>query len=74
MLIPILQGLSKEEIISHLPAIIELPTNVLKIAIQKILHKSQTEQSLNPITPSDVLVALHLMDIKIINVKKIILG
>jgi len=64
-LIPILPGLSKNETIAHLPKLIELPTNIVKTVINRILHNKPS-----PLSPSELLIALHLMDPKVVSLKK----
>lgn len=57
-LIPIIPGLDKDEIISFLPKLITLPTNILKTAITRIAQHTHS------ISPAELLVSLHLIDTK----------
>jgi len=69
LLIPILGCLTKQEIIDYLPDLLELPTNVLQVAILKILNnKSPT----NPLSPVDLLIELHLIDKRLCPLKKLL--
>jgi len=58
-MIPILSGLNKEEALALLPKLINLPSNILKTAIQRLLHIKPT-----PLTPEELLVALHTLDLQ----------
>eukprot|EP01102_Stenamoeba_stenopodia_P014533 TRINITY_DN4833_c0_g3_i1.p1 TRINITY_DN4833_c0_g3~~TRINITY_DN4833_c0_g3_i1.p1 ORF type:complete len:617 (-),score=148.00 TRINITY_DN4833_c0_g3_i1:4-1632(-) len=68
-LLPIIIGLSKEEVISYLPKLVMLKPNVLKPAITRLLT---TQPS--PLTPQELLLQLHLVEFKgeQVHVKKII--
>lgn len=57
LLVPILSGLSREEIISILPAIVSLPTSDLKRAISRLLD---TKRPIS-LKPTELLVQLHLI-------------
>jgi symplekin len=55
-LVPILPVLDKEEIVSFLPKLVALPSTSLKSAITRLL------QNAHSIGPSELLIALHLVD------------
>ncbi|KAJ8916157.1 hypothetical protein NQ315_016296 [Exocentrus adspersus] len=57
-LIPVLNGLSKQEIISALPKLIKLNPVVVKEVFNRLLGFHGD----SPITPTDLLVSLHLID------------
>uniref|UniRef100_A0A6B2KZG1 Symplekin C-terminal domain-containing protein n=2 Tax=Arcella intermedia TaxID=1963864 RepID=A0A6B2KZG1_9EUKA len=63
-LIPIIPGLTKSELLNHLPKLIDLSSNSVKTVINRILL---TKSSLSP---SELLIALHLMDTKSVPLKK----
>ncbi|KAL1131946.1 hypothetical protein AAG570_011557, partial [Ranatra chinensis] len=62
-LIPVLNGLSKNEVIAALPKLIKLNPIVVKEVFNRLLG-TQTEMSVHssPITPSELLIALHTID------------
>ncbi|KAL6040989.1 Symplekin [Balamuthia mandrillaris] len=55
-LIPVLSGLTKDEIVDLLPNFIALPPTILKNVIHRLLHNRPTN-----ITPEELLVALHCL-------------
>ncbi|KAG8333354.1 hypothetical protein J6590_000498 [Homalodisca vitripennis] len=59
-LIPVLNGLPKQEIIAALPKLIKLNPIVVKEVFNRLVG-SHTEHS-SPISPTDLLVALHTID------------
>ncbi|XP_077293057.1 symplekin scaffold protein [Arctopsyche grandis] len=60
-LIPVINGLTKAEILSALPKLIKLNPNVVKEAFNKILY-THGEHRQSPVSPAELLVALHLID------------
>ena len=69
LLVPILSGLEKDEILSTLPKLVSLQSNLLKNAILKLLNTPS-------ISPSELLIAFHVIDTNIDKslLKKIIEG
>lgn len=59
-LIPVLNGLSKKEIINALPKLIKLNPVVVKEVFNRLLGLHGAGES--PISPSELLIALHLLD------------
>ncbi|XP_015906087.3 symplekin isoform X2 [Parasteatoda tepidariorum] len=66
--IPIINGLSKREIISALPELIQQKTPVVK----EVLHRLLGSNFSSPISPAELLVALHNIDPSKCNLKIII--
>jgi len=64
-LIPVLNGLSKEEIITALPKLIQLNPNVVKEVFNRLLgiHADSKTQHASPITPEELMVELHCMEV-----------
>lgn len=60
-LIPVLSGLSKNEIFNALPHLIKLNPNVVKEVFNRLLGSSN-ENCNAPVTPSELLLALHKID------------
>ena len=56
-LIPILSSLTKPEILGYLPKLVKLPRKAFEQAVLKLMSATPL-----PLTPSELLVALHLMD------------
>eukprot|EP00698_Gefionella_okellyi_P000068 TRINITY_DN1004_c0_g1_i2.p1 TRINITY_DN1004_c0_g1~~TRINITY_DN1004_c0_g1_i2.p1 ORF type:complete len:978 (-),score=184.65 TRINITY_DN1004_c0_g1_i2:806-3739(-) len=56
LVIPIVAGLAKPDVIRVLPDIVALPSSMMKLALQR-LSSPQSQ-----ILPSDVMIALHLID------------
>ena len=69
-LIPVLNGLSKKEVIDALPALIMLNPNVVKEVFNRLLNDNSNFQS--PLTPSELLIALHNIDSNKCDMKTII--
>jgi symplekin len=69
LLVPILGGLSKQELIEILPDLLELPPNGLTIALSKIINN--TKPTTNTLSPADLLFELHLIDKNKSTLKKI---
>lgn len=68
-LIPILYGLTKAEIISYLPSLVQqLPSPLLKSVIHRLL------QPQSPITPAAIVTQLHLLDASQVPLKKMMEG
>ncbi|CAG0886922.1 unnamed protein product, partial [Darwinula stevensoni] len=70
-LIPVLTGLTKREVIAALPKLIRLNPIVVKEVIRRLLGL-QVEQS--PLTPAELLVALHNIDASKCDMKTVIKG
>jgi len=56
-LVPVLSGLNKDETIDALSKLVALPPSIVKNVIHRLLHNKPT-----PITPEELLVALHTLD------------
>lgn len=69
-LIPVLNGLSKKEVIDALPELIMLNPNVVKEVFNRLLNDNSNFQS--PLTPSELLIALHNIDSNKCDMKTII--
>ena len=69
-LIPVLNGLSKKEVINALPDLIMLNPNVVKEVFNRLLNDNSNFQS--PLTPSELLIALHNIDSNKCDMKTII--
>ncbi|XP_075976917.1 symplekin scaffold protein [Anticarsia gemmatalis] len=61
-LIPVLTGLSKKEILAALPKFIKLNPMVVKEVFNKLLGLQNPHEEMSPVSPADLLVALHLID------------
>ncbi|XP_046967815.1 symplekin [Vanessa cardui] len=61
-LIPVLNGLSKKEILAALPKLIKLNPAVVKEVFNKLLGLQNPNNEQLPVSPEDLLVALHLID------------
>lgn len=73
-LIPVLNGLSKKEVIAALPKLIKLNPVVVKEVFNRLLG-SNVESSANftsPVTPAELLIALHMIDPSKCDVKTVI--
>ncbi|XP_053608461.1 symplekin [Plodia interpunctella] len=70
-LIPVLNGLSKKEILAALPKLIKLNPVVVKEVFNKLLGL-QNPQDDPPITPAELLIELHLIDPGMADLKYII--
>ncbi|CAD0197620.1 unnamed protein product [Chrysodeixis includens] len=61
-LIPVLTGLSKREILAALPKLIKQNPMVVKEVFNKLLGLQNPHDENSPVTPAELLVALHLID------------
>ena len=64
-LIPVLNGLTKKEIISALPKLIKLNPIVVKEVFNRLLGTHNNDSGLphtSPVTPAELLIALHTID------------
>ncbi|XP_064621596.1 symplekin-like [Lineus longissimus] len=63
-LIPVLNGLSKKEVIAALPRLIKLNPNVVKEVFNRLLggHGDSSVGYASPLNPAELLVALHNID------------
>ncbi|KAJ8719394.1 hypothetical protein PYW08_011569 [Mythimna loreyi] len=71
-LIPVLTGLSKKEILAALPKFIKLNPMVVKEVFNKLLGLQNPHEENSPVTPAELLVALHLIDPSMADLKYII--
>ncbi|KAJ2951468.1 hypothetical protein O0L34_g13620 [Tuta absoluta] len=71
-LIPVLSGLSKKEILAALPKLIKLNPVVVKEVFNKLLGADRPTADNSPISPTELLVALHLIDPALADLKNII--
>ncbi|KAF6211989.1 hypothetical protein GE061_012506 [Apolygus lucorum] len=72
-LIPVLNGLTKNEVIAALPKLIKLNPIVVKEVFNRLLCSgTETETYSSPITPSELLIALHLIEPEKCELKTII--
>ncbi|GIX99472.1 symplekin [Caerostris darwini] len=67
-LIPIINGLTKQEVINALPELIKLNPTVVK----EVFHRLVGSNLVSPLSPTDLLVALHNIDSSQCNLKTII--
>ncbi|XP_076061813.1 symplekin scaffold protein isoform X2 [Oratosquilla oratoria] len=70
-LIPVLTGLSKKEVIAVLPKLIKLNQHVVREVFNR-LWGVNLDTGTSPLTPVDLLVALHLIDAEKCDVKTVI--
>ncbi|KAK7069039.1 hypothetical protein SK128_025268 [Halocaridina rubra] len=70
-LIPVLTGLSKKEVIAVLPKLIKLNPHVVKEVFNRLWGVT-LDTGTSPLTPVDLLVALHLIDNEKCDVKTVI--
>lgn len=70
-LIPVLTGLSKKEVIAVLPKLIKLNPHVVKEVFNRLWGVT-LDTGASPLTPVDLLVALHLIDNDKCDVKTVI--
>lgn len=64
-LIPVLNGLTKKEVIEALPKLIKLNPIVVKEVFHKLLGTHLTDPSvshMSPVTPAELLISLHTID------------
>lgn len=72
-LIPVLNGLTKREVIDSLPRLIKLNPIVVKEVFNRLLGTHSDNLSHNsPLTPAELLVALHVIDPKKCELKTVI--
>ncbi|KAM8857562.1 symplekin isoform 1-T2 [Synchiropus picturatus] len=73
-LIPVINGLEKHEVIQALPKLIKLNPVVVKEVFNRLLGTQHSEgsSSVSPLTPGDLLVALHNIDSTKCDMKSII--
>ncbi|XP_021704446.1 symplekin [Aedes aegypti] len=73
LLIPVINGLTKKEILSALPKLIKLNPVVVKEVFNRLLGVGAEYSSSNlPITPAELLVALHTMDTSKVELKWVV--
>ncbi|KAK7938807.1 hypothetical protein WMY93_002133 [Mugilogobius chulae] len=75
-LIPVINGLEKSEVIQALPKLIKLNPIVVKEVFNRLLGTQHNEgtPSLSPLSPGDLLIALHNIDSTKCDMKSIIKG
>ncbi|KAL2093476.1 hypothetical protein ACEWY4_010788 [Coilia grayii] len=73
-LIPVINGLEKTEVIQALPKLIKLNPTVVKEVFNRLLCAQHGEggSSVSPVTPSELLIALHNIDSTKCDMKSII--
>ncbi|KAF7655817.1 hypothetical protein LDENG_00049490 [Lucifuga dentata] len=73
-LIPVINGLEKSEVIQALPKLIKLNPIVVKEVFNRLLGTQHSEggSSVSPLTPGDLLIALHNIDSTKCDMKSII--
>ncbi|XP_023806986.1 symplekin [Oryzias latipes] len=73
-LIPVINGLEKNEVIQALPKLIKLNPIVVKEVFNRLLGTQHSEgsSSVSPLTPGDLLIALHNIDSVKCDMKSII--
>lgn len=73
-LIPVINGLEKAEVIQALPKLIKLNPIVVKEVFNRLLGTQHSEgsSSVSPVTPGDLLIALHNIDSTKCDMKSII--
>uniref|UniRef100_A0A6Q2ZLB5 Symplekin n=1 Tax=Esox lucius TaxID=8010 RepID=A0A6Q2ZLB5_ESOLU len=73
-LIPVINGLEKKEVIQALPKLIKLNPVVVKEVFNRLLGTQHSEgsSSMSPLTPGELLVALHNVDSTKCDMKSII--
>ncbi|XP_056883577.1 symplekin [Takifugu flavidus] len=73
-LIPVINGLEKSEVIQALPKLIKLNPIVVKEVFNRLLGTQHSEGSstVSPLTPGDLLIALHNIDSNKCDMKSII--
>lgn len=73
-LIPVINGLEKSEVIQALPKLIKLNPIVVKEVFNRLLGTQHNEgtSSVSPLTPGDLLIALHNIDSAKCDMKSII--
>uniref|UniRef100_A0A8C6ME90 Symplekin scaffold protein n=1 Tax=Nothobranchius furzeri TaxID=105023 RepID=A0A8C6ME90_NOTFU len=75
-LIPVINGLEKAEVIQALPKLIKLNPIVVKEVFNRLLGTQHSEgsSSVSPLTPGDLLIALHNIDSSKRDMRSIIKG
>lgn len=76
-LIPVLNGFTKKEVIAALPKLIKLNPIVVKEVFNKLLGTHNSEGAAphtSPITPAELLIALHNIDPAKAELKTVIKG
>ncbi|XP_077437152.1 symplekin [Vanacampus margaritifer] len=73
-LIPVINGLEKNEVVQALPKLIKLNPIVVKEVFNRLLGTQHSEgsSSVSPLTPGDLLIALHNIDSTKCDMKSII--
>lgn len=71
-LIPVLNGLSKKEVVAALPKLIKLNPVVVKEVFNRLLGVHSHQNFTSPVTPAELLIALHGVDPTKVDVKTII--
>lgn len=71
-LIPVLNGLTKKEVIAALPKLIKLNPIVVKEVFNRLLGVHGQENFVSPLTPAELLIALHGLDMTKVDMKTII--
>ncbi|XP_058454907.1 symplekin [Malaya genurostris] len=73
LLIPVINGLTKKEILSALPKLIKLNPVVVKEVFNRLLGVGAEYSSSNlPITPAELLIALHTIDTSKVELKWVV--
>lgn len=74
-LIPVLNGLTREEVIAALPKLIKLNPVVVKEVFNRLLGtNTDSPEFVSPITPAELLIALHTIDPAVCELKVVIKG
>ena len=73
-LIPVINGLTKKEVIAALPKLIKLNPNVVKEVFNRLLGTHNNESGVSPVTPAELLIALHTIDPNKAELKTVIKG
>ena len=74
-LIPVLTGLTKKEVIAALPKLIKLNPVVVKEVFNRLLGVQDTDADYqSPVTPVELLIALHNIDLNKCDMKTVIKG
>lgn len=71
-LIPVLNGLMKKEVVAALPKLIKLNPIVVKEVFNRLLGVHGQENFVSPLTPAELLIALHGLDLTKVDMKTII--
>ncbi|XP_058822982.1 symplekin isoform X2 [Topomyia yanbarensis] len=73
LLIPVINGLTKKEVLSALPKLIKLNPMVVKEVFNRLLGVGAEYSSSNlPITPAELLIALHTIDTSKVELKWVV--